>query len=70
MIQTAKQAGIYQSRYMSQSVDKIQIVTVQEILEDKKRLDIGLVFEVLKSAEKQRETQSLQIPLEFQPEEI
>lgn len=65
MIQTAKQAGIYQSRYRNQNIDKIQIVTVQEILEDKKRLDISLVVEVLKSAEKQRETQSLQLPLDM-----
>ena len=33
MIKTAKEAGIYKSRYMSQPVDKIQIVTVQEIIE-------------------------------------
>jgi site-specific DNA-methyltransferase (adenine-specific) len=65
MMQTAKMAGIYQSRYMSQNVDKIQIVTIQEIIEDKKRLDIRLMFEVLKSAEKQRETQSIQIPLDI-----
>jgi DNA modification methylase len=65
MMQTAKMAGIYQSRYMSQNVDKIQIVTIQEIIEDKKRLDIRLMFEVLKSAEKQRETQSVQIPLDI-----
>ncbi len=65
MIQTAKMAGIYQSRYMSQNVDKIQIVTIREIIEDRKRLDIRLMFEVLKSAEKQRETQSVQIPLDI-----
>jgi hypothetical protein len=65
MIQTAKTAGIYQSRYMSQSVDKIQIVTVQDIIENKRRLDIRLIFEVLKSAEKQRETASQQISLDL-----
>ena len=65
MIQTAKMAGIYQSRFMSQLVDKIQIVTIQEILEEKKRIDIRLMFEVLKSAEKQRETQGTQISLEL-----
>jgi len=65
MIQTAKIAGIYQSRFMSQLVDKIQIVTIQEILEEKKRIDIRLMFEVLKSAEKQRETQGTQISLEL-----
>ncbi len=28
MIKTAKAAGIYQSKYMNQSVDKIQIITI------------------------------------------
>ena len=66
MIQTAKMAGIYQSRfYTKQIIDKIQIVTIQEILEEKKRIDIRLMFEVLKSAEKQRETQGTQISLEL-----
>jgi site-specific DNA-methyltransferase (adenine-specific) len=65
MIQTAKSAGIYRSRYMSQSVDKIEIVTVQEILEQKKRLDVILTFEVLKAAEKQRETQGQQMSLDI-----
>jgi DNA modification methylase len=65
MIQTAKSAGIYRSPYMSQSVDKIEIVTVQEILEQKKRLDVILTFEVLKAAEKQRETQGQQMSLDI-----
>ena len=58
MIKTAKSAGIYQSRYMSQSSDKIQIVTIKEILEQKKRLDVRLSFEVVKSAEKQMEVKA------------
>ena len=61
MIKTAKTAGIYQSKFMSQSMDKILIVTIQEILEEKKRLDIKLSYEVLKSAEKQKETQGNQL---------
>jgi len=61
MIKTAKTAGIYQSKFMSQSLDKISIVTIQEILEEKKRLDIKLSYEVLKSAEKQKETQGNQL---------
>ncbi|NCR14110.1 MAG: site-specific DNA-methyltransferase [Microcystis aeruginosa LL13-03] len=65
MVQTAKSAGIYRSPYMSQSVDKIEIVTVQEILEQKKRLDVILTFEVLKAAEKQRETQGQQMSLDI-----
>ncbi|MFN7717091.1 MAG: hypothetical protein ACK5QS_16705 [Pseudanabaenaceae cyanobacterium] len=40
---------------MSAPVDKIRIVTVQEIIEEQKRLDILLALEVLKSAEKQME---------------
>jgi len=63
MIKTAKEAGIYKSRYMSQPVDKIQIVTVQEIIERKKRLDTRLSLEVLKSAEKQREIKQTQLDL-------
>lgn len=63
MIKTAKEAGIYKSRYMSQPVDKIQIVTVQEIIEGQKRLDIRLSLEVLKSAEKQSEIKQTQLDL-------
>lgn len=63
MTQTAKAAGIYQSRYMSQSCDRIQIITIQDILEEKKRLDVRLGFEVLKSAEKQKEVGVQQITL-------
>ncbi|NJL90075.1 MAG: site-specific DNA-methyltransferase [Coleofasciculaceae cyanobacterium SM2_1_6] len=55
MIKEAKEAGIYRSKYMSDSVDKIRIVTIKEIIEDQKRLDILLALEVLKSAEKQME---------------
>ncbi|MEG3968109.1 DNA methyltransferase [Microcoleus sp. T2B6] len=65
MIKTAKSAGIYQSRYMSQSSDKIQIVTIKEILEQKKRLDVRLSFEVVKSAEKQMEVKAKQLELDL-----
>ncbi|MEA5511516.1 DNA methyltransferase [Crocosphaera sp. UHCC 0190] len=65
MIKTAKAAGIYQGKYMNKTVDKIQIVTIPEILEEKKRIDIGLMFEVLKSAEKQRETTGIQTTLDL-----
>ncbi len=52
MAKEAKEAGIYRSQYMSNPVDKIRIVTIQEIIEDQKRLDILLALEVLKFAEK------------------
>lgn len=63
MVQTAKSAGIYQNSYMGQSVDKIQIITIQEILERKKRLEIMLTRDVVKSAQKQIESQGVQLPL-------
>lgn len=65
MIKTAKAAGIYQNKFMSQSCDRIQIVTIQEILESNKRLDIRLSLEVLKSAEKQMEIQGTQMELDL-----
>jgi site-specific DNA-methyltransferase (adenine-specific) len=65
MIKTAKEAGIYQSKFMSNPVDKISIVTVREIIEEQKRLDIRLVLEVLKSAEKHSEIKSDQIKINF-----
>ena len=65
MTKEAKEAGIYQSQYMSAPVDKIRIVTVQEIIEEQKRLDILLALEVLKSAEKQMEFKAKQVTLEF-----
>ena len=64
MNQEAKEAGIYQSRFMSQPTDKIRIVTIQEIIEDQKRLDIRLSLEVLKSAEKQMEVRQGELELE------
>jgi hypothetical protein len=69
MIKEAKEAGIYKSQYMSAPVDKIRIVTVQEIIEEQKRLDILLSLEVLKSAEKQMEVKAKQTTLEFSESE-
>jgi site-specific DNA-methyltransferase (adenine-specific) len=65
MVKTAKEAGIYQSKYMNNPVDKITIVIVREIIEEQKRLDIKLVLEVLKSAEKQQEIKSNQMVIKF-----
>lgn len=64
MLKEAKEAGIYRSQYMSNPVDKIRIVTIQEIIEDQKRLDILLALEVLKSAEKQMEVKQVTLDLE------
>jgi DNA modification methylase len=64
MIKEAKEAGIYKSQFMSSPIDKIQIVTVQEIIEEQKRLDVRLTLEVLKSAEKQMEVKQGSLDLE------
>ena len=55
MLKTAKSAGFYRSQYMTQSCDKIQIVTVEDIIENQARLNMRLSYEVVKSAEKQKE---------------
>ncbi len=65
MIKTAKSAGFYQSQYMSHSCDKIQIVTVQDIIENQKRLNIRLSLEVVKSAEKQKQVKVNQMELDL-----
>lgn len=54
MLTTAKSAGFYRSQYITDSCDKIQIVTVKDIVEKRQRLNIRLSYEVLKSAEKQK----------------
>jgi DNA modification methylase len=65
ILQTAKEAGFYQNQYMSHSCDKIQIVTVADILQNKQRLNIPLSYEVLRSAEKQKEVKVSQTELDL-----
>ncbi|HEY9701400.1 MAG TPA: hypothetical protein V6C58_03085, partial [Allocoleopsis sp.] len=63
MIATAKKAGFYQNKIFSQTYDKIQIVTVKDIIENQQRLNVKLGLEVLKSAEKVKETKATQTEL-------
>ncbi|MDP5339153.1 MAG: DNA methyltransferase [Nodularia sp. (in: cyanobacteria)] len=65
MLKTAKSAGFYQSKYMSHSCDTIQIVTVKDIIENQERLNIRLTYEVVKSAEKQKEVKVTQTELDI-----
>ena len=44
----AKAAGSYRHELMGRNYDKIQIVTVKDILENGKRLDMPMSLEVLK----------------------
>lgn len=46
----AKKAGVYTHPFTGATYDRVQIVTVQEILEQRRRLDMPLNAEVLKAA--------------------
>jgi DNA modification methylase len=50
MVAEAKTAGRYRHELMGRDYDKIQIVTVQEIIEHGRRLDIPLSRDVIKAA--------------------
>ncbi|MGH2509598.1 MAG: hypothetical protein ACRDHZ_19650 [Ktedonobacteraceae bacterium] len=53
MIADAKAADTYKHAEMGRSYDRITIVTIKEMLEEHKRLDIPMSLEVLKAAEKE-----------------
>jgi site-specific DNA-methyltransferase (adenine-specific) len=61
MLKEANACGFYQHKVMGRNYPCIQIVTIKEILEDGKRLDIPLSLEVLRSAEKQVNSEQLTI---------
>jgi len=50
MREAAMAAGMYEHPLMGKAYNRIQIVTIREIIEEKKRLDMPLSLEVLKSA--------------------
>jgi site-specific DNA-methyltransferase (adenine-specific) len=52
MIKEAKAAGQYQHETMGRSYDKISIVTIKQIVDEGKRLEIPMSLEVLKAAQK------------------
>jgi site-specific DNA-methyltransferase (adenine-specific) len=47
-----KVAGQYRHETMGRSYDRISIVTIREIVEEGKRLEIPMSIEVLKAAQK------------------
>lgn len=61
MTSEAKQYGLYHHDLMSRDYPRVQIVTIREILEDDKCLDVPLSMEVLKSAKPQSSDQQLNI---------
>jgi len=52
MIREAKAAGIYEHQEMGRSYDRISIVTIREIVEADRRLDIPMSLDVLKAAQR------------------
>jgi site-specific DNA-methyltransferase (adenine-specific) len=52
MVQEAKAAGQYHHATMGRSYDKISIVTIREIVEEDKRLEIPMSLEVVAAAQK------------------
>jgi site-specific DNA-methyltransferase (adenine-specific) len=50
MREEAAAAGLYEHSLMGRSYNRIQIVTVKEMIEQNKRLEMPLSLEVLKSA--------------------
>jgi len=63
MISEAKGAGRYHHELMDRDYDKIQIVTIQDIIEERRRLDIPLVKEVLKQGAKDKKKSGETLPL-------
>jgi hypothetical protein len=57
----AKEAGLYAYDLMQRNYDRIQIVTVQEMVEDGKRLEIPMSLEVLKKAQSVTPDSQLQL---------
>lgn len=51
MTSTAKAAGTYTHALMGRSYDKIQIVTIKDMIESGARLDLPMSLEVLKAAQ-------------------
>ena len=52
MVKEAKAAGQYKHETMGRNYDKISIVTIKEIVDDGKRLEIPMSLEVVKAAQK------------------
>ena len=61
MNEEAKSAGLYYHKLMGRNYDRIQIVTVKEIIQDNRRLEMPLSFDVIKKAEAKSRTAQMNI---------
>jgi site-specific DNA-methyltransferase (adenine-specific) len=62
MIAEAKSAGLYNHEDMGRSYDRTTIVTVKEIVEEGKRLEIPMSLEVLKAAQRATDDTQMELP--------
>jgi site-specific DNA-methyltransferase (adenine-specific) len=61
MKEEANAAGIYEHKLMGRSYPRIQIVTIAEIVEQQRRLDIPMSLEVLKKARATSKSRQLEL---------
>jgi site-specific DNA-methyltransferase (adenine-specific) len=61
MVQEAKAAGQYVHQDMGRAYDKIGIVTIRDILQKGKRLEIPMSLEVLRAAQKAADTGQIEL---------
>ena len=61
MIEDAKKAGSFKHETMGHSYDRISIVTVREIVEEGKRLEIPMSLEVVAAAKRQAEGDQIEL---------
>lgn len=61
MVEEAKKAGFYDHVIMGKRYDRIQIVTVQELIEQDRRIDLPLSFDAVKKGKKSDGEQQLGI---------
>ncbi|WP_373544797.1 hypothetical protein [Chamaesiphon sp.] len=65
MLQEAKVYGAYHFDLFDRAIPKIQIVTTESILDGSARLDVLMVSDVLKSANRRQNDDGKQIELEL-----
>lgn len=64
MITEAKATGQFHHESMGRNYDRIQMVTIEEIVEQKKRLDIPMSLEVLRAAQREADGKQMTLGLE------
>jgi hypothetical protein len=61
MVREVKAAGQYKHELMGRSYDRITIITVEEIVEGEKRLEIPMSLEVLAAAQRAEDSEQIDL---------